>query len=1825
MKLKSISIASLAAIYASGICATVVDNTTNALITNENKLKQVTEFNKVVTPERQSNKSYNLGMKNGNGANIALKPKKLEDKLKIEADLLGEQVYIVELYGETSIAQYAMQMTNLNSQTHGNSSVNGLKGSAIQTPAFASIENKLKQQQDVVISAASKSVGRPLTTQMRFSKSLNGFTVKMTQHEAQEVAKLGAVKQITRRKIYELNTDIGPSIIDAPTVWANADTTVSSYKGEGVIVGIIDTGINTDHESFSALGGDGYTVKNPLGTGNYLGDCSIAEFAERCNDKLIGVFSYESITEVYSAPEFQDPNHPFWLDPLEIRPKFGEDYNGHGSHTASTAAGNVVKNVPYVASSGVEGDGIPTGFEFSEVSGVAPHANVVAFQVCYPGAGGNDVFVGCTSDAMVAAIEDSIEAGVDVINFSIGSPAGSNPWSSPTQLAFLNAQAAGISIAASAGNTGTDGSRELYSYIDNTSPWVLTVAASSTGRTVDVEGKTLTGFTVTDGNSAPSDIIGSSISGSVTGYLVNAADFGDELCENEFTAGTFTDDQIVICKRGTNARLEKADNVLAGGAGGFILYNTSWSTSTPEGTTYNDMYSLPGIHIDAGGWYDLSRWLATGSDHMATITESSIVRNVDSNKQDQLADFSSRGPSLHNPEHLVPAVTAPGVNIYAANADDQPFSSFPQASDWAMMSGTSMAAPHTAGAMALVKSVHPDWTPQQINSALQMTAEQVVKYQKQSWSPTLYDAGMYRAGSGRINVNNAINTGLIMDESADNFRAANPAEAGVPTRLNLPELVNFNCKAPCSWVREVTATKDGTWTVETETTEYSVRLSAFPDVFSIKAGETKSLLITADIVDAQDVQSNAEVEVHGSVSLKPSMDMMDTPNIYWPVAFKYDSGRLPDLVKFEINRDKGRHHLGDIQLPETDDAQYNITQVVKGEQRTISLLQNQNSLGFGNTRQYNEADDYLYTVEVPHDSARFIVETIRRSNSTADVDIAPLWGGDADIYVGIDLNNDGMPNWDEEAICASFADRIMDFCNIDNPDAGTYWVLIDNYRGADWETTHTDEFIISTAVVPKALADNATLEGPANSDGLSPVSIDLNWDLTETENEDKYYASLLFGTDADNIRNIDSVAVNLSRGDDEFTVSSSQEKALAEQRISLNYHVKENLDGYDKDFELTVEIPEGVVVDESSLKLSQTAMGEVIFEDGMIKVTGVQPSTANKVADYLVTTNLENAQCKVPDVGQPDNGYINLFDYGFEPTMGGTFKDVFEFDIRGVLGPDAVVSMYNNAEYERTPIIRVNPMGYIQFDELPDFFGDDKTFPFDGFPHIMIAPLLRGAYRDESGISTARQYTPLNSSSFESLNTGITVAYTNDGQLIFEWDKARSTEITWDYAVNDLVYNDRDDSFDFEIIYDTNYRFGDNEFEIYMAYDNVEFGSENGHGSIGFQAFTGPRDPYGPVFGYKGVQYAYNDLKERISEGTVICYDYVGPESSQFDLSFDVLIKSTASGRDLNFVGLLNGTDSETNLLEHTISVASNIKLGQITDQEMMEEGTIEDIMVAYADSNIVPNTISVTGEGITAIINGHATGSTFDLIGDKDFAGETEVTVSVTDNNNSGDVATTTFTVMVTGTEDSPTIVMQDMVIPEGEVAVVDASASFDPDGDMITFEWSEGDYSLTTDESISSKVTLSDLQKGANELTLLVTDSNGNETEKTITIYVNSAPVLKGVTTSFEILVGDSVTLDASDATDEDGDDLDITWSSTSLSEEMKGETISLTNLDVGNHTVTATINDGLNIGTVVTYSVNVLESTSNETSDDSSGGSIPLGAITLMSLIVFFRRFK
>ncbi len=713
----------------------------------------------------------------------------------------GPQTYIV-MFRDAPLATYKGGVAGIAAPARKGASIDAQSASALQYVDY------LEARQDAYQASIEQALGRALSVDFRMQHALNAIVATMTPQEAEAVARMPDVALVDSNRHVPLDTDVGPGLIGATNVWAGIPryfgTAASSARGEGVVVGIIDSGINFGSPSFAATDpNDGYLHVNPNGTGVFLGTCATGgEDAGRCNDKLIGGYDF-----VCGAPGNQ-----CGVAGIREEPGFG-DTNGHGSHTASTAAGNNRTQVF---------NGATVTF-----SGVAPRANVIAYDVCYTDAQNRGLCPGVSS---AAAVNQAIQDGVDVINFSIGG--GVSPWNDIVSQAFLNATEAGIFVAASAGNSGPGPAT-----LGHVEPWTTASAAAQHGRGSYGLNMTVTGPT----NPPPANLQAIALNPATGGVEAGpmpstpvivspGIDTTNDGCA-AFPAGTFTG-AIAVVRRGTCGFYNKAFNAQSAGAVAVVIANNAAGAllpsvaPNPAGSPPVTVPAFGALQADANALRDY----AAANPGVTASLASVVIPNV----ADALAAFSSRGPS--NFDLLKPDITAPGVNVLAAYAGTT-ITGFENLIT--TISGTSMASPHTAGAAALMRQLHPTWTVMEIKSALQLTATDSVLLQDQ-----VTPANPHAGGAGRVQVDVAARSSLVLGETRARFLAANPATGGSPAQLNLASLLSANCPTTCTFTRTVRSafSRRHTWQVSAT----GLNMTVSPRTFTLNPGQTQQITVTVN-------------------------------------------------------------------------------------------------------------------------------------------------------------------------------------------------------------------------------------------------------------------------------------------------------------------------------------------------------------------------------------------------------------------------------------------------------------------------------------------------------------------------------------------------------------------------------------------------------------------------------------------------------------------------------------------------------------------------------------------------------------------------------------------------------------------------------------------------------------------------------------------------------------------------------------------------------------------------------------------------------------------
>jgi len=866
--------------------------------------------------------------------------------------------YIVQLAG-APVATYAGDVAGL-SRTKAAAGERFDSGSA----AAHDYRSYLDRQQSSVLSTVNG-----VRTIYDYRYSFNGFAAQLTGAQAAALAKTPGVVSVTRDELRKPDTSRTPKYLGL-TGKNGAWSKVGGRRdaGRGVVVGVIDTGIWPESRSFAALPG------NPAPPADWTGECQTGEgfTTDDCNSKIIGArYFLEGFGEENLAEEEY------------VSPRDGD---GHGSHTASTAAGNF----------GVKA--VVEGINLGRVSGMAPAAQIAAYKVCWNGEEGD----GCATSDSVAAIDTAVEDGVDVLNYSIS---GARETSlDPVEVAFLFAADAGVFVATSAGNSGPDPSTVAHN-----SPWLTTVAAGTHDR-AGVGKVTLGNGETYTGAAAPGDV--------GPAPLINSTDAGKAGADPEEVLlcypGTLdpakASGKIVTCARGVIARIEKSLAVEEAGGVGMVLYNTEPSSLNA------DLHFVPTVHVDEVAGEQIVAYAnkpgATASleGHFEFGVEAPFV-----------AEFSSRGPALaHEGDLLKPDIMAPGVDVLAAVA---PPTNFGRNFDF--YSGTSMSSPHIAGIGALMKDAHPRWSPMMIKSALMTGARRYTnKGNKIEGTPLDY-------GAGETRPKRSINPGLVYDsdivdwlgflcggELGAEFCNENDVPVLDPSDMNYPT-VAIGALAGKQTVHRTVTNVAGKSTYRGVIKQPDgVKVRVRPARFTLGRGDSQDVRITFTRTDAAlDEYAfgrliwKSKAKVGRSVKYKVRTELAVRPVAVSAPEEVHGTGTSGSLT-YDVT-------AGYDGVLNTDEAGLVPAEVFSGQTLT------EQSGGFDGVAP--DEDSALYTVTVPAGTELARISTFNRDyadNTDLDIFVFDAAGQFVDLSAG--------GTSDEEV-------------NLQNPEPGEYLVVVDAF------------------------------------------------------------------------------------------------------------------------------------------------------------------------------------------------------------------------------------------------------------------------------------------------------------------------------------------------------------------------------------------------------------------------------------------------------------------------------------------------------------------------------------------------------------------------------------------------------------------------------------------------------------------------------------------------------------------------------------------------------------------------------------------------------------
>ncbi|XP_074580686.1 subtilisin-like protease SBT2.4 [Curcuma longa] len=717
-----------------------------------------------------------------------------------------------------------------------------------------------------------------------FHHIINGFAVHTTPTQAKRLESIPGVLTIEKDRRAKLMTTYTPQFLGIPQrVWPQA-MAGAKYGGEGMLIGVVDTGIDPNHPSFAC--------SEPLPQNSTSDSCSTSISGSlscqsgplfppgSCNGKIVSArfFARAAATTLplNSSRDFS----PF-------------DELGHGSHVASIAAGNW--GVPAVVN----------GFMYGFASGMAPRARLAVYKALYP-AGGNVADI-------VSAIDQAARDQVDVLVLSVGPdgpPEGIVSFMSILDIALLFARRAGIFVAQAAGNQGP-----AAATVSSFSPWAMGVAASTTGRvyaptllTGDAHRLQGVGLTApSPGNGLFQFKLIAAKDAAIKNILDSEeCQFADAL-QPELVINS-----VVICSfsqgflNGTSSLAAILDTAKALHFIGFIfIANPAYG----DFVAHPLPFSVPGIMIprvaDAQvlmAYYENNtcrneRGAAISYRATGAITEGRHA--FFSDDAPVVSRFSSRGPGVmdgqKNPaDVLKPDILAPGEQIWAAWSPLVVSEPVLSGDDFALLSGTSMAAPHVAGVAALIKQLRPSWNPSMLASALSTTALQHDRrgLPLQSQGSDLHSSRPstpFDHGAGMVNPEAALDPGLVFSaefEDYVNFLCALPdvspalvrsatgmkcdaESSSSPADLNLPSVTISTLKGHQTVKRSVrnVAGKAETYLIAVKPPHPEVvEVSVHPEWFEIPVDGVQELAIEFKVLQTSESFAFGEIVLTGSLN-----------------------------------------------------------------------------------------------------------------------------------------------------------------------------------------------------------------------------------------------------------------------------------------------------------------------------------------------------------------------------------------------------------------------------------------------------------------------------------------------------------------------------------------------------------------------------------------------------------------------------------------------------------------------------------------------------------------------------------------------------------------------------------------------------------------------------------------------------------------------------------------------------------------------------------------------------------------------------------------------
>ncbi|XP_030474707.1 subtilisin-like protease SBT1.9 [Syzygium oleosum] len=570
-----------------------------------------------------------------------------------------------------------------------------------------------------------------------YSSSVHGFSATLSRLELESLKRSPHYVSSTLDRPLKLHTTHTPGFLGLNSV---SGAWPASKYGDDVIIGFVDTGIWPESASFRD---DGI----PAIPSRWKGSCvSGGDFnSSLCNKKIIGSRFYHRGLLA---------NNP---KAIKVSMYSARDTVGHGTHTSSTAAGNWVRDASYF------------GYAPGTAIGMAPKCQIAMYKAVWR--------LGVYASDVIAAIDQAIEDGVDILSLSLGlsSDDASSLGQDPIAVATFAAIKRGILVVASAGNDGP-----LHWTLVNGAPWLFTVGASTTDR------KFL--GTLTLGNGVQIDFStlypGKYFSSQLPITFMDA-------CDNVEKLERFRDNMIV-CVTKLISISKQIENTLSASVSAAVFISSVYLSE------FYTRSSFPAAFIGVQAGQALIDYITKSNDPTGRLE----FRKTELGKKPapRVEGYSSRGPYSSCPVIQKPDLIAPGTLVLASWTPNSSVAKVGSGrllfSDFNLMTGTSMAAPHVAGVAALIKAVHPTWTPAAMRSALMTTAYALDNTGSPIRDTANFDlpASPLAMGSGHIDPNKALDPGLVYDLRAEDYLNLLCAMKYSPKKIKIIAKSSHNCR-----------------------------------------------------------------------------------------------------------------------------------------------------------------------------------------------------------------------------------------------------------------------------------------------------------------------------------------------------------------------------------------------------------------------------------------------------------------------------------------------------------------------------------------------------------------------------------------------------------------------------------------------------------------------------------------------------------------------------------------------------------------------------------------------------------------------------------------------------------------------------------------------------------------------------------------------------------------------------------------------------------------------------------------------------------------------